>query len=95
MATQEKVSDAIVNVVRGCTRPILAIMFSFLWCVVYWNVLTQGGNLSDIDPAFTGLVWGWDGLWFGDRVLLKGKGLVDAMRGGLANGSNRHDGGRG
>jgi len=81
MAEKEKISEGIVNIIRGCTRPFLTFFLTVHWAMLYWAVVESGGSLGNIDPAYTALVWGLVGWWFTDRTLLKGKSLVNIIKG--------------
>ena len=82
MAEKEPLSEAIVNIVRGFTRPFLTFFLTVHWAMLYWAIVDQGGSLGDIDTAYTMFVWGLDLWWFGDRTILKGKSLIDIIKGG-------------
>jgi len=43
--------------------------------------MEAGGGFNDIDARYTGLVFGLILWWFGDRTLLKGKSLVNIIKG--------------
>ena len=78
---KETISEGVVNLIRAFVRPCVTLYLTVLWGTMYWSILQQGGNIGNIDPAFTAFVWGLDAWWFGDRSLLKGKGLLQILRG--------------
>lgn len=79
---KETISEGIVNIVRGATRPFLTFFLAVHWATLYASIMQWGGDFSDIDARYTGLVFGLILWWFGDRTLLKGKSLVSLIKGG-------------
>ena len=79
---KETISEGIVNIIRGLTRPFLTFFLTVHWAMLLWNVMEAGGGFNDIDARYTGLVFGLIVWWFGDRTLLKGKSLVSLIKGG-------------
>ncbi len=78
---REKISEGIINIFRGVTRPFLTFYLTVHWSMLLWNVMEAGGSFGDIDGRYTGLVFGLILWWFGDRTLLKGKSLVNVIKG--------------
>ena len=76
---KETLSEGLVNIFRGFTRPALTIYLAVHWSMLLWNVMEAGGGFSDIDARYTGLVFGLILWWFGDRTLLKGKSLIQLL----------------
>ena len=79
---KETISEAIVNVVRGCTRPFLTFFLAVHWAMLLSSIMEAGGSFGDIDIRYTGLVFGLILWWFGDRTFLKGEGLINIIKGG-------------
>jgi len=67
MNDKEPLSQGVVNIVRGCTRPVLTF-----WGLVSWTMMYING--IDIPSTFTWLVYGMVLWWFGDRTFFKIKG---------------------
>ena len=78
---KETLSECMVNIFRGITRPFLTFFLAVHWAMLYWNIMEAGGGFSDIDARYTGLVFGLIGWWFTDRTLLKGKSLASLIKG--------------
>ncbi|MBU0778334.1 hypothetical protein KKF82_08765 [Patescibacteria group bacterium] len=66
---KETVSEGVVNIVRGLTRPALTF-----WGLVSWTMMHING--IEIPDTFTWLVWGMVVWWFGDRTWLKLKTIL-------------------
>ena len=77
---KETLSEGVVHIFRGFTRPVLTVYLAVHWSMLLWNVMEAGGGFSDIDARYTGLVFGLILWWFGDRTLLKGKSLLQIFR---------------
>ena len=60
----ETLSEGLVNIIRGITRPALTF-----FGLVSWVVLLANGY--DIPEIYTGGVLGMVGWWFGDRTYFK------------------------
>lgn len=82
MPDKPLITDELVNLARGLTRPCLTLFLTVHWAMLYWAVMQNGGSIGDIDAAYTAFVWGLDLWWFGDRTLLKGKSIVALIKGG-------------
>ena len=67
MAEKEPLSQGIVNIVRGFTRPALTFFGLVSWVMLF-------ANDFDIPSNFTWLVFGMVLWWFGDRTFFKIKG---------------------
>jgi len=67
MADKEPLSEGVVNIVRGFTRPALTFFGLVSWVMLY-------ANGFEIPAAFTWLVWGMVVYWFGDRTYFKLRG---------------------
>ena len=62
--TLKDTAEAIVALVRGCTRPLLTFTGLFFWMTMWWNGIEP--------PAIvTGVVMGTLGWWFGERFVMK------------------------
>jgi len=68
MENKEPLSEGIMNIVRGFTRPALTF-----FGLVSWVMLFADG--FDIPDTFTWLVFGMVVWWFGDRTYFKKKAL--------------------
>ena len=64
----ETLSEAMINIVRGCTRPVLTF-----WGIVSWTMMYVNGVES---ATYTWLVWGMVLWYFGERGALKLKGKI-------------------
>ena len=64
----ETLSEALVNIVRGYTRPALTF-----WGIVSWTMMYVNGIESS---TYTWLVWGMVLWYFGERGALKLKGKI-------------------
>ena len=62
--TLKDTAEAIVHLVRGCTRPVLTFTGLLFWMLMWWN---------GIEPPtlVTGTVFGMLGWWFGERFVMK------------------------
>lgn len=67
MRYKEALSDGVVNIVRGVTRPFLTFFGLVSWVFLYVNGYDTSG-------WFTFLVYGMVVWWFGDRAYFKMKG---------------------
>ena len=68
MENKEPLSEGIMNIVRGFTRPALTFFGLVSWVMLF-------ANSFDIPDAFTWLVFGMVVWWFGDRTYFKKKAL--------------------
>ena len=68
MENKEPLSEGIMNIVRGFTRPALTFFGLASWVSLF-------ANSFDIPDAFTWLVFGMVVWWFGDRTYFKKKAL--------------------
>ena len=68
MENKEPLSEGIMNMVRGFTRPALTFFGLASWVMLF-------ANSFDIPDAFTWLVFGMVVWWFGDRTYFKKKAL--------------------
>ena len=58
------ISEQIVILIRGCTRPVLTFTGLFFWMMMWWNGIEP--------PALvTGAVFGMLGWYFGERFIMK------------------------
>lgn len=63
---KETLSEGVVNIVRGFTRPALTFFGLFAWVMMHVNGI-------EIPAQYTWLVWGMVVWWFGDRTWFKVK----------------------
>jgi len=61
---RETLSDGLVNIIRGITRPFLSVFGTISWVCLF-------ANGYEIPAYFTVLVYGMDVWWFGDRTFFK------------------------
>lgn len=64
---KESLSEGLMNIVRGFTRPALTFFGLVSWVMLF-------ANGYDIPVYFSTLVWGMVVWWFGDRTYFKIKG---------------------
>lgn len=68
MENKEPLSEGMMNIVRGFTRPALTFFGLASWVLLF-------ANDFDIPEYFTLLVFGMVSWWFGDRTYFKLKAL--------------------
>ena len=67
---KESLSEGVVNIIRGFTRPALTFFGLVSWVMMHVNYI-------EIPETFSLLVWGMVVWWFGDRTYFKAKNLLD------------------
>lgn len=70
----ESLSQGIVNVFRGLTRPFVTAWFAISWVMYLFMIHQDGGTFADMPPVYTWVTLGTVVWWFGDRTWFKLKG---------------------